>query len=107
MSSGMAAMIRGWFVSLRISEAIAIDANRKSFNLYKGCIYNDPKCSSTRPDHEVLLTGYGQEGGTEYWIVKNSWGLAWGEHGYIKMSRNNGNQCSVATEAVILLPFIL
>jgi cathepsin L len=85
--------------------AIAIDASKKSFNLYKGGIYNDPKCSSTRLDHEVLLTGYGQdEDEIEYWIVKNSWGLAWGEHGYIRMSRNKGNQCGVATEAI--LPFL-
>ena len=82
--------------------SVSIDASLKSFMHYSSGIYYDKQCSSSRfsLDHAVLVVGYGTESGTDYWLVKNSWGEDWGLSGYIKMARNKNNNCGIATDAL-------
>ncbi|XP_060074759.1 procathepsin L-like [Ylistrum balloti] len=75
--------------------AVAVDGEKASFGMYKSGIYNEPTCSQN-VDHSLLVVGYGTLNGTDYWLMKNSWGTSWGMDGYIMMSRNKGNQCGVA-----------
>jgi len=52
------------------------------------------QCSGSQIDHGVAIVGFGTQG-VDYWIVRNSWGLGWGESGYIRLKR--GVDCDLLT----------
>lgn len=79
--------------------SVGIDASHFTFQLYKRGVYHSMFCSQTRLDHGVLVAGYGNDDGKDFWLVKNSWGSSYGMGGYIQMSRNRNNNCGIATMA--------
>lgn len=56
---------------------------------YTSGVFGDAKCG-TGINHGVTLIGYGTDAtlSKDYYLVRNSWGANWGEHGYIRMDRN-------------------
>ncbi|XP_050843628.1 cathepsin S-like, partial [Serinus canaria] len=78
--------------------AVAIDATRPSFFLYRSGVFDDPQCSQ-EVNHAVLVVGYGSLENKEYWLVKNSWGVHFGDAGYVRMARNASNLCGIASYA--------
>ncbi|XP_007249826.2 cathepsin S [Astyanax mexicanus] len=76
--------------------SVAIDATRPQFILYRSGVYYDPSCTKN-VNHGVLVVGYGTLNGEDYWLVKNSWGTGFGDGGYIRMARNKGNMCGIAS----------
>jgi C1A family cysteine protease len=79
---------------------IAIDASHTSFQLYSGGVYSEPACSQSALDHYMGVVGYGVDGATPYWILENSWGVAWGEKGFMRIIRNANNMCGVASYSI-------
>jgi len=78
--------------------SVAIDAGNPLFQLYHGGIMKH-FCGQSL-DHGVLVVGYGTEKGTDYWLLKNSWGPTWGEKGYFRILRsmdkeNEGGVCGL------------
>jgi len=62
-------------------------------NFYKSGIIMPDDCKCSDPDlnevnHAITIVGYGVSTVStcdEYWLVKNSWGTHWGEHGLFKI----------------------
>ncbi|RCV22924.1 hypothetical protein SETIT_4G258700v2 [Setaria italica] len=66
---------------------VMVQADEEPFKRYGGGIFQGP--CGMRVEHAMTLVGYGTtESGENYWIVKNSWGHDWGEHGFIRMRRD-------------------
>ena len=81
--------------------SIAIEADTKVFQMYKSGVITSDDCG-TNLDHGVLIVGYGEESGTKYWLVKNSWSSDWGDGGYVKIERSDSTNdqgiCGIAMQ---------
>lgn len=69
--------------------AVCVDAN--DWVSYTGGVIHS--CGNSL-DHCVQLVGYDKD--NEYWIVRNSWGEAWGDNGYV-MLKGGKNTCGLTT----------
>ena len=89
--------------------SVAVDASQWQF--YESGIMTDKECQYEQLNHAVLLVGYGTEKikekkktkNIDYWTVKNSWSNAWGEEGFIRLTRkekkvHKRGTCGVAIE---------
>ena len=83
--------------------SVAIEADTSTFQLYTSGIIDSANCG-TNLDHGVLIVGYGadEDTGDLYWLVKNSWGVSWGDQGYVKIARSTSTSdagiCGIAMQ---------
>lgn len=66
--------------------SVAVDAS--VWGQYKGGVVSN---CGTSVNHGVLLVGATDQ----FWKIKNSWGAAWGESGFVRLAR--GNTCAVCS----------
>ena len=61
------------------------------FMQYKTGVFDSAECGE-HLDHSIVIVGFGIDphSGDEYWIVRNSWGKAWGEEGYMRLQMQDG-----------------
>eukprot|EP00897_Mesotaenium_endlicherianum_P005427 jgi/Mesen1/4912/ME000245S03966 len=87
----------GWFGLLlavqRQPVVVNIEADQESFLRYTGQgVYDDAGCFKNGVvDHSVLLVGYNLAAKNPYWIIRNSWGPAWGDNGYMYLAIVGGD----------------
>jgi len=80
--------------------SVAIQANKYAFQTYSSGIFSDSTCG-TRLDHATNVVGWGTSAGTDYWIMRNSWGKYWGESGYMQLEIVSGKGiCGIQMEPV-------
>ncbi|KAJ4977961.1 hypothetical protein NE237_008741 [Protea cynaroides] len=82
---------------------LAVGLNAIFMQTYIGGVSCPLVCGKRWVNHGVLLVGYGEKGfsilrlgNRPYWILKNSWGKQWGEHGYYRLCRGQG-MCGINT----------
>jgi len=67
--------------------AISVAAGGRGWQSYAGGVYAGTGAIDYVMDHAVQAVGYGSDNGKDYWWVRNSWGGAWGEKGYMRIER--------------------
>jgi len=65
----------------------------EDFVMYKSGVYQH-KAGSVVSDHAVRIVGWGEEQGTPYWLVANTWNSDWGDKGFFKIIRGT-NDCGI------------
>jgi len=77
---------------------LAVNVDASSWGSYESGVFDG--CNLVNPDidHVVQLVGYGNDPFYgDYWLVRNSWNVLWGEKGYIRLKRygNNDTPCGI------------
>jgi C1A family cysteine protease len=79
-----------------------VQADQSYFHLHESGTITE-NCGR-KVNHAVLIVGYGiDENGTPYWLIKNSWGVSWGDGGYGQIYRTDATDeegmCGIAIQA--------
>jgi C1A family cysteine protease len=95
-------VVSSWGVA---SAVLIFDATSlAAFRAYRSGVFNSCRNNGGETVNPVgglavTLVGYGTDSSTgqDYWLIKNSWGTAWGENGFLRL-RRGVNACEVYRE---------
>jgi len=80
---------------------VAIAVAASAWFPYSGGVFDSCGSKNFVVNHAVSLFGYGaastSKGDQKYWLIRNSWGMRWGEAGFIRMQRTDDeeNHCGI------------
>jgi cathepsin B len=72
------------------------------FPSYKSGVYQH-ESGAELGGHAIRILGWGEENGTPYWLVANSWNYDWGDKGYFKILRGS-DECGIESQIAAGLP---
>ncbi|RWS22856.1 hypothetical protein B4U80_05385 [Leptotrombidium deliense] len=72
------------------------------FPSYKSGVYQ-AHSSQELGGHAIRILGWGEENGTPYWLIANSWNNDWGDKGYFKILRGS-DECGIEDDINAGLP---
>jgi len=84
---------------LASNSPISIIVDASSWSAYSGGVLSADQCGQDL-DHAVQAVGYNGLDSNGYWIVRNSWGLSWGEQGFIRLQFGQ-NTCGLTSEVTV------
>jgi hypothetical protein len=70
-------------------QPVAVSVKADTWKSYSSGIINDNSCG-TATNHAVIAVGYNTEGSVPHYVVRNSWGPAWGESGHVRVGIQGG-----------------
>ena len=71
---------------IKIRGPVSAHLNGHILHNYMGGVFNDDD-ASRETNHVVSIVGWDRdENDVEYWIIRNSWGVYWGEEGFAKIA---------------------
>eukprot|EP00931_Biecheleriopsis_adriatica_P028290 TRINITY_DN1688_c0_g1_i4.p1 TRINITY_DN1688_c0_g1~~TRINITY_DN1688_c0_g1_i4.p1 ORF type:complete len:373 (-),score=65.20 TRINITY_DN1688_c0_g1_i4:90-1208(-) len=74
--------------------SVVVDFSSPKVWAYRRGIFHGCNTKKLALNHAALLVGYGEQHGTKYWIVQNSFGTDWGEDGFIRLRRYDREPCA-------------
>jgi len=100
------------YAIMRGPVSVLMYTNGHAYKFGKGNgIFSEPSCGvpnghgGLKTDHAVLAVGYGTQNGQDYWLIKNSWGTSWGDHGYFKIATQETGPGICGIQQYNVLPF--
>jgi len=84
---------------LAANSPMSIIVDASSWSSYSGGVLTADQCGQDL-DHAVQAVGYNGLDTNGYWIVRNSWGLDWGENGFIRL-QFGANTCGLTSEVTV------
>lgn len=84
--------------------SVTVEADTRVFQGYTGGVLNSASCGQ-QLDHAITAVGWGVDAsGAEYYTVRNSWGAAWGDAGYLKIAAQASGKGICGIQQISVFP---